>query len=1576
MDPVSCALRAEVPLPISLLSELGKGSLRNTLSDNDRSQDVSQILALWRKLVLTAASPQVADKHITSASNALCVYLHGAVASPTFELREFVLSQDVWFEACHCAHRAFNDGKTKAAFQIMDTLCDLLDKQGDPKVFIEILRHASLPLVRIVLLSLPRSEIKKACLMLACLHQRTPLLEDLDQLVQHCIDENRFLWTQLLSQHNFTLDDISAIGHENILQFLLALVFAMTNLDTRSAALKVCSVLCSDASKPMGSPNLQPLAEHVIKWYLEKNHEALGDFAENVLPVILDSKEKFMAFVQPYSKSCQESGSRMALFIATLKVGRANSILTESETLNLFVAAFPPLASPLRDERKMLYWCKQMLMAADPEVRTLTYGLLVSSPATNAIVLPETLECIATSMKYLHDDADAHERGEILSITKRLLRRLQNSRLTLRKSAHLLHNDKDVDAILDSYRSFTKTFYTFLKEELNTGISYPRHILGLLSLQYLLDLGMGLDMFSSDKGLTTVLVCLVLDPFEDVRSIAAAILQRLAIEGKSLVTSAKHHSLLERVEALAVKTLRADHADAMGRLCALQSFRLSPLNGPHPDALDTDMIKVIRRLEQSITGQEAIELKPGCVIPIHALLLATHYRLRHLKRQGEEIAYICSTLVNVCGDIWNQVRLQLCVDSPETASEVEGEITSEGPKDLLSYSWRALRDSSLVLQSLILVATPSEEFWSAVGDLCMDQLISLRHRGAFSTVAQTFSQCCDKVRSSSESAVRGLIHKWYQIALDQINEQANRLTRRSAGLPAMIAALLNPSDSDFFFLAISDLMAIAERVTDRPLDPGTEDVKLPQVHALNCLKDIMTNSKFAAVVAQYLERMLELAATCLSSKVWAIRNCGLMLLRACINRLDPSSTREAVGSTHQPYEKGKGSTPLAIAFRLLDAPTFGSDSARNNRSSATELVFAGLDLLGHAILGVSEADEAARLVMEQLTNPTWAIRDHAALLLATRLLRGSPGEAIIKLLQEIGLSGPENQVHGVLLCCRYLMGRATVIITSTELDSITECLVNKMVHPNGSLVPHSPYVYAAWLDLLNGVASCILENNWGQTVRRMQRLEGLVPFATRIDRAHYPYLSRRILLYKTYHILIDDSHLVDISGDLKILASQYVRDADALSFVLDLLSQKHCHKPSRTLVELLICLIDEGHMQSCLSPGVLEQTYTCLALCLDYISDVSIDMLRVLFDRLDFSQLHTPRDLRNAALKLQASVLGKIQTAHRGSISCAQQIEGWLRAVQDISTDFLDIPTRLSAAKAISTYIGYLRLSGIMELRPNVRLQLLLVLYDLLNDDDEEIRLEAVHAARKLRLHQRAAMDNLDSCALAERENLVSELARQFGETSNLAEAAIVNILRVGHNASDSSLHGSLISLFGTSVNSKLLTISKSKNDLFAEERQNLYMDDIREIKEWTQLLHNGTYAFATQELSESAMKWTLEGLDQVLQLLEADSIKNPVHQATTCSNEDEVEHRHIRLYDPLMESLFGHPLGLTYDHEILVVMIQVVSLAGVCIQHDRTIQTRQLRAKLERMKEILACSDSEANPVMLGAVQRALRSQ
>lgn len=56
-------------------------------------------------------------------------------------------------------------------------------------------------------------------------------------------------------------------------------------------------------------------------------------------------------------------------------------------------------------------------------------------------------------------------------------------------------------------------------------------------------------------------------------------------------------------------------------------------------------------------------------------------------------------IVAICDSVWEEVKPVLCIDSPEGHTDDPIEDLAVGPKDILSYSWRALRESRYVSAS-------------------------------------------------------------------------------------------------------------------------------------------------------------------------------------------------------------------------------------------------------------------------------------------------------------------------------------------------------------------------------------------------------------------------------------------------------------------------------------------------------------------------------------------------------------------------------------------------------------------------------------------------------------------------------------------------------------------------------------------------------------------------------------------------------------------------------------------------------------------------------------------------------------
>ena len=142
----------------------------------------------------------------------------------------------------------------------------------------------------------------------------------------------------------------------------------------------------------------------------------------------------------------------------------------------------------------------------------------------------------------------------------------------------------------------------------------------------------------------------------------------------------------------------------------------------------------------------------------------------------------------------------LCNDSPEGRFGDEVcENDDAGAKDLLSFSWRALKESrcalsrqyrratnenSLLLRTIISKATYDtgsssileDADLAAIGNLTFSQLSELRHRGAFTTVSTTFAACCQRCTDIKATQVQQLLWYWYQVRSSNLR-RATHLTR-------------------------------------------------------------------------------------------------------------------------------------------------------------------------------------------------------------------------------------------------------------------------------------------------------------------------------------------------------------------------------------------------------------------------------------------------------------------------------------------------------------------------------------------------------------------------------------------------------------------------------------------------------------------------------------------------------------------------------------------------------------------------------------------------------------------------------
>ena len=83
----------------------------------------------------------------------------------------------------------------------------------------------------------------------------------------------------------------------------------------------------------------------------------------------------------------------------------------------------------------------------------------------------------------------------------------------------------------------------------------------------------------------------------------------------------------------------------------------------------------------------------------------------------------------------------------------------------------------------------------------------------------------------------------------------------------MVGILVAHQDVEFSCDMVLDLQAVADAPTG---EQHTDTDDMPQVHALNCLKDIFTDSRLASLTERHMADTIEIAVSCLDSRLYAL----------------------------------------------------------------------------------------------------------------------------------------------------------------------------------------------------------------------------------------------------------------------------------------------------------------------------------------------------------------------------------------------------------------------------------------------------------------------------------------------------------------------------------------------------------------------------------------------------------------------------------------------------------------------------------------------------------------------------------
>uniref|UniRef100_A0A1I7ZD22 tRNA (32-2'-O)-methyltransferase regulator THADA n=1 Tax=Steinernema glaseri TaxID=37863 RepID=A0A1I7ZD22_9BILA len=202
---------------------------------------------------------------------------------------------------------------------------------------------------------------------------------------------------------------------------------------------------------------------------------------------------------------------------------------------------------------------------------------------------------------------------------------------------------------------------------------------------------------------------------------------------------------------------------------------------------------------------------------------------------------------------------------------------------LLVNAWRTHKCVSNIIHGLVeklpYPTMLTDDLIDRIGQYFMLQLTECKHCGAFETAVEGFEALC--ARLWVLEAEEPLPEKWLKQIIETLKggeEMKNLcLTRRSAGLPFLVCAILGTEPKD----RKSESLKMTLRTL---LDLDSFDLE-PKIHSLNVLRSIFQDNRIGEPVLAGVEWAFRICIEGAGSKEWPLRNAFAQLFAALLVRV-------------------------------------------------------------------------------------------------------------------------------------------------------------------------------------------------------------------------------------------------------------------------------------------------------------------------------------------------------------------------------------------------------------------------------------------------------------------------------------------------------------------------------------------------------------------------------------------------------------------------------------------------------------------------------------------------------------------
>ena len=635
-------------------------------------------------------------------------------------------------------------------------------------------------------------------------------------------------------------------------------------------------------------------------------------------PLLRQSSKSSILFMQ-YLNSTGDKNN----LILGMTIGRAEGILpTNPEDVEILLDLSKGFFSDCLRKSKLI-------------LRLNILRFLLCNPKPTSRISQSTFNLFLDSMPSIFKESDPDFCHQLVRIFNLFLDRFRVSTFHASKHCELEPNQQ----VLYEGRDFLKSLVHELETDLEVGKSHPKVAMALRFIECLVTSGMtevpsagaqhdkvGVRINIFLPNMVRRILDRLSDQFEDVQVLSLNIIRRIPLESHVYVLDL----LSTRCRDLEHVT-RARDCEGRARLFQL-SFQLqweAESRRPLPDfqkplnvfdgILDNLMTKIEIAKIDILNGANSY--------PLHSSFLALKHCMEFVFKNWtstqscKDWKIALNNIIFTCFECWHLVSPIICHDSPEgnfALGSKETEVTEisslrNQAQVILSYGWRALKEASSLLGSILSSVLSSSD--SSIGKLLtmndirrcgqlfQDWMLFIRHRGAFSAVQPAFELFINQLFHEPSHMI--LIDEWIKVSrrvlsflifikftLDAALLRSRSVTRRSGGLPMYLVSLLaGEIDPQFPFLHKS-MKSLFETCSMSNANSAQFD-EFPQVHAMNILKDLFTDSRIASRVLPFVEEGFRISVLGFSSEEYPIRNCSIMLFNALVNRsCGPKSASE------------------------------------------------------------------------------------------------------------------------------------------------------------------------------------------------------------------------------------------------------------------------------------------------------------------------------------------------------------------------------------------------------------------------------------------------------------------------------------------------------------------------------------------------------------------------------------------------------------------------------------------------------------------------------------------------------------